>query len=310
MSRVLLSVFGLVSSAALTAAEPEYLPLQTGNVWIYRGSGTGSQTATVEVTRAESVAGNTWYYTEGWPDGAPAWLRTAADGTVWKLDPQSNRESVWAAFARNEGETYDTVIDPCNATAVLRSKSAKHTGPVGEIAAAAVVAYPPGPCADAGITREVYAPWIGLVQREVTTIAGPRTYNLIYARLGGVTVVSGPELAFSVSLDAAKYQPGARASARIALRHTQPEPLRVVFRSGQTFDLVVRDETGTVVWRWSMDKIFTQQIRTVDFPYGEKNWMVDFAVPTRPGKYTAEALLTTLAPAVYQAVVAFEAVAP
>jgi hypothetical protein len=201
---------------------------------------------------------------------------------------------------------YETSIDPCNRTAAISAKQTKHQGPVGEFREAAVVMYPPGLCRDAGITHEVYAPWIGLVEREVTTIAGPRTYALIYARLGGVTVLSEKEVAFGVSLDAASYRPGAQATARISLRHSQAEPLRVTFSSGQTYEVVVRDETGAEVWRWSQGRGFTQALRAVEFGAGEKDWMVTFPAPEKPGRYTAEASLATVAPIGYRASVAFE----
>jgi hypothetical protein len=260
----------------------------------------------VHIVRTQEYAGNTWWLFEGWPDAGPVWLRNAADGSVRRYDPETNRETVWADFSRAEGETYETSIGTCNTTAMLSSRHAKHTGPVGEFVEAAIIMYPPGVCRDAGITREVYAAWIGLVQREITTFAGPRTYDLIYARLGGVTVLSEKELAFSVALDAARYRPGAQATARISLRHTQPDPLTVVFSSGQTYDLILRDEAGNEVWRWSQGRVFPQVLRQVEFPSGEKNWMVTFPAPARAGKYTVEAFLATVRPIAYRAGVGFE----
>lgn len=40
------------------------------------------------------------------------------------------------------------------------------------------------------------------------------------------------------------------------------DPVSVTFRSGQTADLTVYDDTAEMVWRWSSDKMFTQAIET------------------------------------------------
>jgi len=159
---------------------------------------------------------------------------------------------------------------------------------------------------------------VGLVSRTLTTIAGPRTLELIYARLGGVTVVSAPEVAFSLAIDRAVYvidpqRAAPTMTARLTLRAVhQAEPLRLTFPSGQRFDLGLKNERGDVVYRWSEGKFFTLAIGTETLSHGEKNYVVAAPLagkdsrPLPPGNYVAEGWLTTMGPRAYSASVGFE----
>ena len=104
-------------------------------------------------------------------------------------------ETRWYAFGAAEGESYETSIDPCSRRATVESRTHRYEGPAGVFPWALRIVYPPGVCMDAGLTEEIFFPWTGLLRRTETTIAGPRTYDLIYARTGGVTVISQPETA-------------------------------------------------------------------------------------------------------------------
>jgi hypothetical protein len=227
----------------------------------------------------------------------------ASDGTLYALDPETSRERPWVAFATPEGGSFETALDPCNSRGVVQAVNAKVTVPAGEFLRAFEVRYPAANCADAGLDSEVYAPWIGLVRRSGITLAGPRSFDLIYARIGGVTVLSGPELAFSLTADRSVYTAGrqpAILTARITLRHSQPEPVEIVHGSGQTYDLAIRNQAGDTVYTWSADKVFPAIYRVERYPAGEKNWVETIRLadkdgkPMAPGKYTLEAWLTSL----------------
>jgi hypothetical protein len=67
-----------------------------------------------------------------------------------------------------------------------------------------------------------------------------------------------------------------------------------MFPSGQSYDFVLLNEKGDPVYRWSEGKAFTMAIRSEQFT-GERNY-VEILEPSKalpPGKYTAEAWLTT-----------------
>lgn len=295
-------------AAAAVFGQPagDFFPLQVGNQWVYHASG---RTATMEpvtasIVRTSEFGGKTYFLYAG-PQGN-SWIRAGQDGALYLYDTAANAEKVVIAP--------DGVVTPftneCNQIGRVTSTNADYKGPLGAFGGVIEVRYGPGTCRDAGIERELYLPYVGLIQRTVTTIAGPLTYDLVYARIGGVTVVTAPETSFTVALDASEYEVLSTARVRIALRHTGPAPLKLEFTSGQIFDVVVRNEAGERVYVWSADKVFIQLVQTIEVN-GERNWTALVPlVNLPPGKYTAEAFLTNSGPRRYSGTVSFSIVGP
>jgi hypothetical protein len=74
------------------------------------------------------------------------------------------------------------------------------------------------------------------------------------------------------------------------------QPARVVFLSGQTFDVTVRVAGGAELYRWSAGKGFTSALRPVIFPPGETSWVVPLPpiAETLAGPFVIEASLATI----------------
>ncbi|MCC7156820.1 MAG: hypothetical protein IT161_19740 [Bryobacterales bacterium] len=274
---------------------------------MYRSTSVGAEASwQLEVTGTASRDGVSYAVVTGFPAG-PRWLRRTTDNKIFALDPDAGRESLWYDLSA-EGTKWNTGQDQCSPVAALESLKAEYRGPVGEFNNAVMVRYPPGSCADAGLAQDVFLPGVGLVSRSITTIAGPRTWDLVYSRLGTSTVISEPAVAFSLTLDRGAYyynplslQPRDTTpvlNARLTLRNTTADPLPLEFASGQTFDLVIRNSENKEVYRWSYGQAFTMVFRTEQFT-GESNWMVsaklagDGGAVLPAGGYTAEAWLTT-----------------
>ncbi|MCC6392125.1 MAG: hypothetical protein IT167_16110 [Bryobacterales bacterium] len=288
-------------SAAGFAQEADYFPLQVGNQWVYKGTGSGSNPFTVEVTGTETIGGNEYFSVTGFPQ--PLLLRKNQAGTLVIYDREEKREKTWVAFSAAAGEAFRTEVDPCNATAVIRTRQGELKSPFGEFSNALQVGYQPS-CADAGLTSESFLPYVGLVRRTMTTIAGERKWDLIYTRLGGFSVFTEREVSFQTALDASQYKAGDAMTVRISLRGTLEPPLQLTFPTGQDFDLILRNEKGDEVYRWALGKLFTNLFR--QFPLtGEKNWVLTVPVPEVPaGNYTATANLAVLGPR-YEATIPF-----
>jgi hypothetical protein len=299
-----------MSAAVCAFGQADYFPLQVGNQWIYRNP-YGVQT--VEITRSQVIDGREYFFLRG-AFGGDAWVRKADDGTVWQRDPETGRENVRLKLNTPEGASFETVIDRCNHRGIMVSRNSKTSTPAADFQEVLEISYPAANCADAGLEREFYAPWIGLVSSSGMTIAGARNSELVYARIGGVTVLTSPELSFALSLDKAVYD-GGELLARMTLRNTQPAPLRLTFSSGQTFDVLIKTEAGDKVLLWSEGKAFTLAIREESMQ-GERNWVATLPLRLRdgsaiaPGKYIAEAWLVTLGPRLFVASVPFEIVKP
>ena len=150
------------------AVTPDYWPLEPGNQWVYRSSGRGgAEILTFEVLRNEVLDGRVYSVIRR-ANAAGIWLRMDEDGRLHAWDPASRQESLWADFGAPAGSTYETEIDPCNRLARIESHRATYRGPIGEFTEALHISYPPGNCADAGITADYYLPYVGLVRRDTS----------------------------------------------------------------------------------------------------------------------------------------------
>ncbi len=312
----------LLLGAAAFAAEPDYFPLHPGNQWVYRCTGNcGDELPVLEIARDRSFNG-TWYALLKGFHGRETWLRQDSDGVLWALDPDSGLETRWYSFFAPVGEPFDTGADPCSRSASVVTREFDYRGPAGRFDDVLQLRYGESACADAGANEEYFLPWTGIVRRVETTIAGPRTYDLIYSRTGGVTVIAEPHLSFGLHIDRSLYDadfmPPVDPSrsvpvmtARIALTNATDQPVSLVWPSGQRYDLEIRNERGEVVWRWSDGKAFPAVFGEEKFGPGERNHTILVPLAGRdmktlpPGRYTVTAWLTT-EPVVYKASVGFE----
>ncbi|MEZ5353619.1 MAG: BsuPI-related putative proteinase inhibitor [Bryobacteraceae bacterium] len=283
----------------------DYFPLHVGNQWVYQqqGGALALNPVVVEIAEAKVVDGRVFSLLRGLPEGE-LWLTQDADGVLYSMDPVTMREAVWARFRTAEGGTYTSGISACNSTAKVDSRNATVKVPAGEWGGALAISYPNPSCADAGLESEVFLPWIGLMKRTSTTIAGPVSLELIYARVGGVTVLAQPEVSFAVTLDKAIYRPGEMITARLTLRATQGAPLTLNFSSGQRFDFSIKNRAGESAYTWSADKLFPQVTGT-ESVRGERNWVLRAPAPQAVGSYSAEGWLATAAGQSYRGTVSF-----
>lgn len=310
----------LLAVSALCFGQTDYFPLNPNNQWIYQAGGRfGQQMWTVEVAGLRTAGDRTYAVVTGFPQGELL-LRPAGDGKMYVWNAEQKAESLYLDFSAPLEAPFPTAVDPCTGKGRVVSRAAGYKGPIGEVPQALEIAYDPAGCADAGITSDVWAPYIGLARRTMTTIAGPVTFELIYARLGGVTVVSDRETFFQLTLDKPLYTANlmppvdpAQATpllrARFTLRHTGEKPLLVELPSGQVYDFAIRDNKGETVYQWSAGKAFPQVVEQMAVGPGERNWVLVIPL-ARDGKvleagdYVAEAWLATT-PKRYSAAVGF-----
>jgi len=293
-----------VSSSLAVAQAGDYFPLEVGNTWLYRLAGAQPETTfrTVSVEGTETLNGREYFRVVYF--GRTLFLRSNADGTIVSFNRQSESEQAWLSLDAAEGTTFEAHIDACTNTGRIESRSVEVTTPVGRFQDTLQARFQ-GNCADAGVTQQFYAPSIGLVSHEETSIAGPRRYELVYFRTRSANG-GGPEVSFTIALDAPRYRAGANMGVRLTLRSTHPDPIALHFPSGQSFDLKLLNQAGDIGYTWSADKLFVLIIRDEQFGPGERSY--GFAVPLRdlpPGRYTAQGYLTT-APRQYLGETSFE----
>jgi len=280
--RIFISSWVLAVCSAL-AQVPDYFPLEVGNVWIYRSAVANQQPVTVEVTRSESFGGRLYFLLSEYRAGQ-YWVRNDGAGRVYRFDEKAAREDLWYDFSLAAGESYPTALPTCCGRAMVASTNASKRVALGIFEKAFHQITYPG-VFQVGITEEDFLPYVGLVYRAENT-GGPsfRTQDLVYARISGVTVLNASGLGFGVARG--------KDYARIFLNNNTGAALRLVFRSGQTYDLTIRDADGKVLYRWSDGKAFTLALRGVDLPPGETSWPVP--LPDVPGAVTLTAELAVV----------------
>lgn len=299
----------LTLAAGATAQTPEYLPLQAGNQWIYRTANGPQQV--LSVSRLETVNGNTYAVLTGL--FSEAWLRSTADGVLVNYDRESRTERPYLNFAAREGISFPATVHPCNATAEIETKDFQGSFPLGEFSGVAAVRYGGLTCADAGLMADYYLPYVGLLRRTEITIAGPRTYNLTYARINGTVMISTAETTFSVSTDKAVYLRTPREIPTVFARMTlrSEDDLVLEFGSGQEIEYQLTDRAGQVVFRWSDGRSFTQALQSLRIKK-EHNWVA--LIPLRgadgqvlpAGTYQLHGFIATMGGARYRGVVTIE----
>jgi hypothetical protein len=223
------------------------------------------------------------------------WLSQTADGALIEYLEDQQKTRPFLALQSPVGAKFDASVDECSRSASVTTRETKLSLPAaGDFDNAATVKYSESICADAGIDTEYYLPEVGLVRRVETSLAGPVTYELAYARVNGFIALAQKESSFGISTPS-PVPAGSRIFVRLSLRNGAADPLRLSFPSGQLYNLELTDaSTGRTVYNWAADKLFVQAAQTV-LVEGEKNWPVDFALPEtlRPGRYIIEAYLTT-----------------
>jgi hypothetical protein len=317
------STISLLLLAPALWGQSVWLPLDVGNQWVYRSSGPGAPGSfLVVVDQTGQFGGKTYSLVKGFPSQPQVWLRNGDDGRIYMYDTAQNADRLWLDTMGAAGETSPTGVYPCNSTSTVVSRNATYSGPLGEWPGMLEIRYDAGSCADAGLTSDIWMAWVGILQRSWQTIAGPRSFNLVYAKLGAATVISAGEVSFSVAVDRPAYVADlmppvdpARAipymTARLTLRNTQTMPITLEYASSQTYEIMIWNDQGKVIWRWSDGKVFLPAMRTETLAQGEKNWVETFALATSAtqplpvGRYVLEATLMTATGRNYTATVPF-----
>jgi hypothetical protein len=299
------SALFLITSAVAPAAAQEYFPLQVGNSWVYKTTqGRVNRVQTIGVEAVETIDNRNFYRVQYFEN--TVFVRALENGSLVSYDRETKQEKLWLPFAAPEGQRTTSEFDQCTKAATVRSKAAAIKTDIGEFRNALELTYEPS-CADAGIGSQYFLPYVGLVQQVSTSIAGPQRYDLVYSRTG-ITNIEIGQVGFTIALDGHAYraQPNAEINVRLTLRSSHPEPLALVFPSGQDYDVKIYNDKGETVYVWSADKLFPLIFRSEMFGPGEKTFAVNVPIgQLAPGRYAVEAFLSTQ-PRMYSGIAHFE----
>lgn len=283
-----LPALALAVAGALPAADP--LPLEPGNYWVYREERSG-QSFTIRVSQPVWFQdGRTYHYLSGYA-GDKALVRYNEFGNLVSLNEETGQESIVIGFGERAPGWWASHGRPCEIEGQIQRGNSTYEGPSGRWAQATAILYRTFTCADAGVTGELFTENIGMLRRTETSFAGPRTFDLVYARVGNQTIETRDRARFSVSVEQPLDKDELRVTLRIDLGYTPS--IRLNFPTSQTFDVALRDESGRIVWAWSDGRGFAQVFE--QRPIGNV-WSETISIPGRAAdlqNHTIEGWLTT-----------------
>jgi hypothetical protein len=242
-----------------------YFPLHTGYRWVYAIHGGLSARGTWEVNVGDEHAGSyhelSGYFGRNVRTDVRMVGATLPANVVERGD--NGQDYLWYEFDGRVGRSWIMRFPPgenpgCEggATLSIGARDEVISVPAGEFKQVIRIDFITA-CADAGIMSEWFAPGVGLIRREESTIAGPLVSELVYAELGQTVL---PEAAYSTSLilSSPRYvnnlmppvDPSQlpRVTGVVVVRNQTDEPVELVFPSScRGVRLDVRNQAGELV---------------------------------------------------------------
>ncbi len=285
-------------------------PMEVGNEWTYSD---GVTNYTVQVV-GETVEANGLKYFEisgYWPNDSVKVrkLRRGSPDGIYEYNPGGS-DFLWYQFGANAGSWHfaSGAAIPCitDSGVSIGSLDAKVDVPAGKFEKVVRLDFL-SPCMDGGVGNEFFALSVGLVQRGLNTISGPRTVILVAAHVGNS---DWPRASYGLelSLDRPLYynnlmppiaSPWPTARAVLIVRNETEWPIQFTFPTSQRFDFVVADALGKEMLRWSDGQAFMQVVGRETLLKESKRYSAELALKTRDGKplpaglYSVTGYLTT-----------------
>jgi hypothetical protein len=293
----LLALLGSLSLGSTLSAQ-DYLPLGDGNYWTYQST-TSSESFTIRASIPHHIGNRVYYSVTGY--GAEKRLLRSDESGVVAWNEETEQEELLTSFTADN--PYRTKLSGCEQQATPDGKAREYGGPAGYFQSSKAILYQSSSCADTGFGEEIYLANIGLARRTVTTFRGPVTYELVEARVGKFTFAAGPNTQARLSLEGNSVQRRNASepfllNARFTISTISAIGVKVTYPTAQQYEMVVRNEAGEVVYRWSDGQVFAESIKTESID-GRKsvNIQAEFSAAASAalpdGFYTVEAWLTT-----------------
>jgi hypothetical protein len=285
LTRSTLLVFAVTS---LTMAS-DYLPLQAGNEWVYREASTGSSFK-IRVGTPTLIGGNTYYRLTGYVS-QPLWVRHEQDSLVYR-DEEREVDKPLTSYTTVPGAWFDAPFRECEEEGQPDDRRSEFEGAAGVFSESLRIRYRSFGCADAGTQEEIFRDGVGMLRRTSQSIAGPRKFELVSARIGRMQLNADQGSAFRLNVRRKNpNEPFIIATLKLSL--DTETALRVRKPLAQDFDLVVKNEAGQTVWAWSAGRVFPAAIEEVLIGPGDREYSVEVPVRLTGGAYVIEAWLTT-----------------
>jgi hypothetical protein len=288
-----IAIAALLAASAAQAAN--FFPLSPGNHWTYRSASGETFEIAVGLNPIATTGRLIYHKVTGYAT-QPLYVRQGDNGVIYWLNQDTGREQILTDFRPLPGAYYNTVISaPCDQDAQAQERPVALEGAGGVFPEAREIRYRVLDCADTGVESELYLDNIGLARRVNQTIAGPREFNLVSAKVGSMTLSAAPGVDFRVSLSTAavnrdRDEPvNVEVTLRLSVDRLDAVHLR--YTTSQRYDIAVKDQRGETVFLWSAAALFLPMISEEDVISKEYSESLTLQLPD--GRYQVEAWLTT-----------------
>jgi hypothetical protein len=291
LMRTLLLALGAAFSIS-SASAADYFPLQQGNTWTYQNNRTG-QSLTVSVGSPVVLNERVYHMLRGYLE-QPLLVRINERKDLVQVDEETGREQTLTSFAPLDYTWWEAPSRICPQEGQTLERRGVHDGPAGPVQEVLEIKYRIFGCADVGTDSEQYAENIGMLRRINTSIIGPQRLDLVYARVGNIQIDARPHASFTVSV--LSTQQSQDVTALLRLQTNSLLALKLLFATGQEYDVAVRDEKGNVIWKYSDGRFFTQAEHEISVIGG---WSTTVQIPRSVlsgGNYAVQGWLTTAGP--------------
>jgi len=312
--------------APIALEREPYFPLEAGNRWTYQVSGPGSvKNVVVEATAAPPATSPLevgWVVLKEYFPGPPRTVRRLPGDVVVEKGESSRRDLLWYSLRVPNLSWRLELAGSLEQDAVLtclngaRLAVAETDGvvrvPAGEFRRVVKVRWQ-SQCADAGILAEWFAPGVGLVRRELASIAGPVIWELLEANVAQRPIPAyryGVELRLEHPRVTVNRMPGPNPPQPPTLRgvltvvNLSTDPVSLVFSGCPSLVAVVRDETGKDVLRTRVEGSGCCTCAVLAPVAVRGIWGLPFSLrlarpdgsPLANGRYSVEAYFETVGP--------------
>lgn len=291
----------------------EYMPWVKGDNAVYTNSFNNNEKIEIDQQIGR------WLLYTNFAGLGPIWIKTDPDNEkVYIRNSETGRKQLLVDFDDTEGTTTRIDVAPCNVgTVEIASKIEQINTPAGSFKDVIRLDFESS-CADGGLLSAWFARSVGVVKWESSNIIGIVTSEMFEGTINGkdfpggllvkavfpdpIVVIDAEPFVHHIDMEPLKHpvKQVATVDVQLIIKNNTDRDLTYVFNSGQHFEIMLIDENGKTISRWSHGRGFTEAIETRILKQGEI-WSLGGALKLRTddgedapaGSYTMQIEMTS-----------------
>ncbi|MGI5307928.1 BsuPI-related putative proteinase inhibitor [Rheinheimera sp. WS51] len=250
-----------------TAAANDYLVHNVNDVSTY------AQNTSKTESRVVASNNNNWKKYSDFLGNNNQWVWTGNSNQIWLYNESKDINYKFVDLNAAIGTEANISFDTCTTKSKVTNKNLSFTSNFGVLNNVVEVSFS-GPCADAGLTVAYFAPGFGVVSYSHSTIAGPQTFQLESANIGGISYnnkATGISVSMNYPRNKVILDEQASLNTFMTIKNNSDSDYSLNFQTSQTFNIEIFDNTNQMIYSWAENKRFLQRITTIVIPAGAEH---------------------------------------